>query len=788
MADFDAEAARAAGHSDEEIARVQRGIAAARAAGYSDEEIRKHLGTGSGAQAAPAVPTPTTQSAAPPSAPPTDPGWSASRVLHDLGHYPALVAQAVGNAGVGLINTPSAVWNGSKYIANHYFSDLTDEEMAGADKQAQAPYYPAVDFGEISRPQNPTESIAAAGISGLTSGLLGGGLSRLPAVLGATGKEIAGALPGLLKDATTQGAIPGIVGDQANRNLDLDSLGPAGRTIVEGLIGATAAVAAHGVGKLITGDPVNAVATKLGAAENSDHAGDIAQNATRDWRAALPAKVEALKDIKPMPVTPEGDVTTDAMFGKVPLDTATVDMSETLKTVNAMSRKGGMVAPLLHEFGNDMPVKVKAILEDIAAKNNPIMEYPPKAVVTPSGPLRADTSPIVEGERGDLVKPPVSKLDRPAAGLLVPPTETPIAQPGVSPQTNPVQWRMENPGVAGIEPSVVQTNPQLPSVVTRNGLPTETVDPGMTGSKQLGEPRAAGAGASAASPPQGLAKMPGEPTYPPEYKNPDGTIVGFPLPLRDAMELRSYIGEMTSKGMMPKGSQAAQWDALYRGLSADLANTMERHGAGAEWNNYNTKVTKLYTDGAKLSKFSNDDNPGKDTANPGEAVSKLWNGMTKDSGDIATVREHLPEAADEIAAAFLRNKPEQWHRLSPEAQKALVPNPFDRLTVSMNAAAKPSVAEGIQNASHSAYWGLGGSLAENLLRPHYGAEGSTGLLSPWAWGAAAALAPPAARFLGRTTLNPGLLRLPAQGAYSSYVGANAGEPAAAAESPLLRQR
>ena len=101
MAEFDADAARAAGHSEDEIARVQRGIAAARAAGYSDDEIAKHLGGAPAAAAPPAagtpIPTETTPSA-PPAAPETTPEWFA----RNFTHLPLVGAQAVLNAGTGI--------------------------------------------------------------------------------------------------------------------------------------------------------------------------------------------------------------------------------------------------------------------------------------------------------------------------------------------------------------------------------------------------------------------------------------------------------------------------------------------------------------------------------------------------------------------------------------------------------------------------------------------------------------------------------------------------------------
>jgi hypothetical protein len=236
------------------------------------------------------------------------------------------------------------------------------------------------------------------------------------------------------------------------------------------------------------------------------------------------------------------------------------------------------------------------------------------------------------------------------------------------------------------------------------------------------------------------------------------------------MELRSWIGEQTSRGMMPKGTTPAQWDALYKGPTNDIGNVAELYGARPEWDTYNAKTSQLYTDGAKFAKFSNDDNPTKDTAKPGEATSKLWNSMEKDSGDIATLREHLPGAADEIAAAYLRQSPEKWGRLvakNPDAAKALVPNPFDRLALSSATGERPSLLSEAQRQNRMLKGaGLGAGLGE-LLQIYNNTHTGSQLLSPFVAGMAGMALPIAGEGLEHVVKNPRLLKVPATGALAT---------------------
>jgi hypothetical protein len=554
------------------------------------------------------------------------------------------------------------------------------------------PKLTAPNLGDIAQPRNTAEAYGSAAVAGGAAALTGGVLSRVPALLSASGKEIAGELPRLLHEAGIAGAAPGIAVEAANQNTDLDKLGPAGKEIAEAAIGATAAVAAH---HFVGTNPIEGVASKLGDSQNSDEAGQVAQAKVRDWRTGLNAKLDALKGEAYGPV---GDPTNAAygrtMFGKVPLDTATTDNTETMRTLGELASQGGVYKDVLHAFVSDMPPRMKGMFDAIAQRNNPITVYPPQAeAAVPKGPLR-----------------------------------------------------------------------------TLGGGPEISVGPGA---------------------PQALQTVPAggevgfhipEPDSSPNLAKPIGTTVGFRAPVEDTMSLRSAVGEwIANPKLMPKGVNEAQASALYKSLTADIGNTMEQYGAGDEWADYNAKASGLYHAGNLLSKIAGDVNPTKDNVTGGKAIQALWGGMRKDSGEIANLRDQVPEAADEVAAAFLRNHPEKWNSLPSATQQALVPNPFDRLVLNSSAVKKPDLVTETSRNREPFTTGALGYGAATLLEPHGDAMGSTSLMSPSAWSALAIAAPPAIRFLGRLKENPRLLNLPITGAIAGGASSPLVSPAAKSE-------
>ena len=611
-------------------------------------------------------------------------------------HYPALAAQAATNA---LGGTANLAIGGFNVLNRNLPKDLqVSYQSSGKSNLVQLPEVPALDLGDVAKPQGIGEHLAAAGVGGGAVALASGGVGDIPAILEGSGKELLGEVPALLRQAGVLGVAPSVAAEGADQ-LGLKDAPPAIRQGLEIATGMVAAIAAH---RFAGGNPFETIPTKLGKSETANDAGYAAQLATRDWRAALPAKVEALKGITFGPLDAEGTTYGEKLFGKIPLDTATADMSETMKVAAGLNAKLGIFKDFPAEFGDNMPPRIKALLDRLAAANNPIVEYPPKSPIS--------NAPKSAGSVGE-----------------VPPQMTGGPMPPYGPTT----------------PQRADTFQSLQTVP----------GPSDSGARAVGE----------ALPPLYEA---------PKYETPQGTITGFKAPLKDVMALRSYIGDMTSRGVF-KGNDAAQVDAIYKGLSADLGNVAKDYGALPEFNNYNAATSQLYTDGAKLSKFSNDDNPTKDTAKPGEAVTNMWGRMPKDVGDIATIRQHLPEAADEIASAYLRQSPEGFIKLlktNPDAAKALVPNPFDRLALSTAAPDKSSPLLETRKTREMVGSGFGlMGLIEAYNQSHPGSP----LLSPFTAAAIGAGIPPAARFAAKISANPRVLKIPATGA--------------AAVSPLLGQ-
>ena len=858
MPDFDAAAAKAAGYSDDEIAKVQRGIAAARAAGYSDAEIAAHL---SGAAKGP---EPTTL--APAATPPTavsgavteDPGWSLGRIARDLGHGVLLGGRVVSDAATGLVNTPMALIGLADKILPEP-SDITAlREKYAAQPESPANWtglFPRVNLGPEGEPKNPAEAYGTSFLTGTTSALLGGAAARVPAILGAAGKEIAEALPNLLRGSVVGGGVPAVATEAANRNLDLDSLGPRGKALAELGIGAASAMASHA---MLKGDPVGAVAATLGDSRNADEAGDAVAAGAQNWRKGLSAKLEELKAPVFGPVKePDvyaGDSTHDTnLFGKVPLHSATVDNSGLLGAINAVAHEGGVYHDAYGELTSKMPDRLATLMDNIALSNNPITASP--RVVRPKGLGTTDPDfnlgPVIEGEqagtpfsmRGKPVVPAGARNEHtPAAAppnFTGPYTSEPPPNAGGS--SSPILSTQPETGYrpdfvmakapfeaakAGEAPAAAPAAAPSPLVNEPTPPPPPPKGPrrnarGQFVRKGYGIEPATEAGPPAVTPPQpgsalvapeappqpgGAAKPDEAPTSPPPNPNPVGPartppgppptedtypeshIIGFKAPLRDAMQLRSAFGEwLANPKLMPKGIDEAHVKAYYAALSGDIAHTMSDHGAGEEWNNYNTEATKLYHAGNLLSKFASDVNPERNDVAGGKAVDALWRGMSKDSSEIENLRQHVPEAADEVASAFLRAKPEQWGRLPEASQRALVPNPFDRLTLSLHAARKESLTEQAKQVKESALSGSATYALSDLLMPHGQAEGSTSFMSPAAWAAAAAMVPSVVRGLGAIRRNPRMLKIPAMGAVAGRAGAEAGgNDESAPSSPLLR--
>ena len=799
------------------------------------------LGGSGGAGGAPAsAPSAASPPVAPSPAPPPAEGWSAGRVLRDLGHYPSMLAETAANAAIGTANLPVTLFNTGAWAGNKVGNALFNDSL----EPSQIPLLPSVDFGANAKPAGRGEALSMGAFGGATSALMGSGISRAGSMLQASGKDIAAEIPKLLREAGVLGGVPGVVTAGADQTGAFDGLDPHVRTIAEGLVGAGAAIASH---HYLGGNPVEAVAAKLGTSKDSNEAGVEAKAAAQEWRTALPAKLEALKGIvsnstppgessRPYPVGPSGhfgDFDTGPgtgppdepmLFGKVPLHSAEIDNSEIMRVTHALATEDGVYEDFYPNFVSKLPQEVQDLFDSIALSNKPITLRPPlrpgqapiqtyregevPGEMNTYGPVMDGTAthePQGPGMRGAWEVPRAAGASGEAPfapGASGAQGPQPFLHPNPEPDTGyrpNWQFGLNNPPEAsppppspGEAPKAYKRNARGQFVSKGYGIAeTPPEGPALQAERggTWGEPNG-GAGSAAPVPtPNPLAPYtpppPNSPTGP--VQQPGETTIGFRAPLTDAMKLRSTIGEWISDPprLMPKGIDEAHAKAYYAALSADIGQTMEHYGARAEWNTYNDNATSLYRTGDLLSKFADSTNEAKDSTLAGKAVQGIWSTMGKDSSEVETLRREAPKAADELAAAFIRTSPEKWNRLPSATQAALVPNPFDRLALTMHTAAKSSLADEVGKTRQAFEGGGLGYLLGDLMMPHGQAEGSTSLMSPDKWAMLGAAMPSLLQFAGHIKSNPKMLNVPLIG---GVAGSVAGQQQSDGESPLLQTK
>lgn len=254
--------------------------------------------------------------------------------------------------------------------------------------------------------------------------------------------------------------------------------------------------------------------------------------------------------------------------------------------------------------------------------------------------------------------------------------------------------------------------------------------------------------------------------------SPSGTntLLGVTAPIQEAMEARSAVGNLKVNPKLLPGIDQTQVDTIYRALSQDIGSTFTKLGAGDEWNNYNKQTSAMYKAAENtLSKATAADQLSNETIKPETAANYFWNGAKKGGTDLATLRAHVPQAADEIAAGFLRKSPEKWNTLSKGAKEAMVPDPWQRTLLDE---AVPHAESPLIKLQHAGEAGAGGVIGQ-----HIGEVLNHGLDNPFIDPSYAALAtaalPTAWRFGQDVVNNPKQLLIPAQGALAGNAGYNA---------------
>lgn len=149
-----------------------------------------------------------------------------------------------------------------------------------------------------------------------------------------------------------------------------------------------------------------------------------------------------------------------------------------------------------------------------------------------------------------------------------------------------------------------------------------------------------------------------------------------PFTWGEVQKLRSTLGDAMSNPKVIADVGAKNLSRLYATLTSDMRSTAADKGATDLFDQANKGSTALYD--IAEGPMSNVVASGKASAedpNP-EAVAKgLLAGGRSGASDLATLRQEIPRGVDELAAAHLRQPGDGFAKLSPEATRALIPDP-----------------------------------------------------------------------------------------------------------------
>lgn len=167
--------------------------------------------------------------------------------------------------------------------------------------------------------------------------------------------------------------------------------------------------------------------------------------------------------------------------------------------------------------------------------------------------------------------------------------------------------------------------------------------------------------------------------------------------------LRTRLGDAMSNPSLIKGVSEQQLSAMYSALTADLSTAAKRVGAEDLFQNYNEQMTALSAFQQNvLEKVLASSNAAKESISPEAAAKAMLSEGSAGGTWLAALRAELPDAANALAAATVRQGEKTWAGLSPEAQLALVPDAQKvgalRATAEQRTAAQAQAKEALARA------------------------------------------------------------------------------------------
>jgi len=119
-----------------------------------------------------------------------------------------------------------------------------------------------------------------------------------------------------------------------------------------------------------------------------------------------------------------------------------------------------------------------------------------------------------------------------------------------------------------------------------------------------------------------------------------------------AQALRRRIGDMRGTPEFQQGIGDAALTRIYAGLSGDMERAANNNGVGRLWKEANAYATDGYNFITRVATKAVETNNPRQDIGPAQAAERL---LSSYGDDIAKLREHVPEAADALAAHKLRD-------------------------------------------------------------------------------------------------------------------------------------
>lgn len=238
----------------------------------------------------------------------------------------------------------------------------------------------------------------------------------------------------------------------------------------------------------------------------------------------------------------------------------------------------------------------------------------------------------------------------------------------------------------------------------------------------------------------------------------------------EAQQLRNTIGDAMANPKVLRDTSEKQLAALYASLTKDMKSAAAGQGAGDLFDQANAESSRLYNIASgPMARIVKSAKPTSADPTPESVAKRLLSAGKTGGTDLQTLREQMPWAVDNLAAAHLRAEGTGWMKLSPEAKEALLVSPEHRRLVDSAMEVKmgqaPTHDLDMKKLHHLAQMAVGGEAgyhgAEHLLASGLGLGDNP--LVPLAAAALGAAIPPTIRAGKYVLRNPNLLQLPAAG-------------------------